>query len=84
MGDLTPAQCREEAGPDIVLSGGVAPNLWLSDVSDDEFRQATLDWLEIRKLSPRIVANAGDQVPPNALEYRIEMMRELVEEYGRF
>lgn len=84
MGDLTPAQCREKAGPDMVLSGGVAPNLWLADVSDEEFTQAVLDWLEIRKLSPFIVANAGDQVPPNALEYRIEMMRELVEKYGKF
>ena len=68
----------------MVLSGGVPPNLWLPGVSDEEFRQAVLDWLEIRRLSPRIVANAGDQVPPNALEYRIEMMRDLVEKHGRF
>ena len=84
MGDLTPRQCREEAGPEMVLSGGVPPNLWLPEVGDSTFRQAALDWLEIRKLSPRLVANAGDQVPPGAPEYRIEMMRELVEEHGRF
>ena len=84
MGDLTPRQCREEAGPDMVLSGGVPPNQWLPGTSDEEFKQAVLDWLEIRKLSPRLVANAGDQVPPGAPEYRIEMMRDLVEQYGRF
>ena len=84
MGDLSPRQCREEAGPDMVLSGGVPPNLWLPEVPDDTFRQSVLDWLEIRKLSPRLVANAGDQVPPGAPEYRIEMMRELVEEHGRY
>jgi hypothetical protein len=84
MGDLSPRQCREEAGPDMVLSGGVPPNLWLPEVSDEEFKQSVLDWLAIRKLSPRLVANAGDQVPPGALEYRIELMRELVEEHGRY
>lgn len=84
MGDLTPQQCREEAGPDLVLSGGLPPNLWLPEVSDEIFRRAVRDWLEIRKLSPRLVASASDQVPPGAPEYRIEMMRELVEKYGRF
>jgi hypothetical protein len=28
MGDLTPAECRREAGPDFILSGGVSPDLW--------------------------------------------------------
>jgi hypothetical protein len=84
MGDLTPRQCREEAGPDMILSGGVPPNLWLPEVSDRAFKRSVLDWLAIRRLSPRLVANAGDQVPPGAPEYRIEMMRELVEEHGRY
>ena len=77
-------ECRQEAGPDMVLSGGVPPNLWTADASDEAFRKVVLDWLVIRKESPRLIANAGDQVPPGALEYRIEMMRELVEEHGRF
>jgi uroporphyrinogen-III decarboxylase len=83
MGDLTPRQCREEAGPDLILSGGVSPDVWVSS-SDDDFKKATLDWLEIRKLSPRLIAAAGDQVPPGAPEYRIEMMRDLVYQYGRY
>ena len=32
MGDLTPAECRAEAGPDFILSGGVSPDLWLPNV----------------------------------------------------
>lgn len=84
MGDLTPLECRQEAGPGMILSGGVPPNLWIPEASDQEFRQGVLDWLDIRRLSPRIVANAGDQVPPGAPEYRIEMMRDLVDRYGRY
>lgn len=83
MGDLTPAQCREEAGPEFILSGGVSPNLWLPDVSIDRFKQAVLDWLELARRSPRLIANAGDQVPPGADEGRIEIMRDMVERFGR-
>ena len=83
-GDLTPEQCRAEAGPDLILSGGVPPGVWLESCTDDEFRKSVLDWLEIRKASPRLIAAAGDQVPPGALEHRIEMMRELVEKYGSY
>lgn len=84
MGDLTPAQCREEAGPDFILSGGVPPNLWLPDVDVDVFAKAVKDWLELKRESPRLIANAGDQVPPGADESRIGLMRDLVEEYGRY
>jgi hypothetical protein len=83
MGDLTPLQCRQEAGPDFILSGGVAPNLWLPETDAETFRRAVLDWLDLRRFGPRLIANAGDQVPPNALEERIEIMRDLVEAHGR-
>lgn len=84
MGDLDAAQCRDHAGPDFILSGGVSPDLWLPGVSDDTFRRAALDWLDLRRRSPRLIANAGDQVPPGAAEHRIAMLRDLVEEHGRY
>ena len=84
MGDLTPRQCRDEAGPGLILSGGVSPDLWLPDIDTDTFKKAVLDWLELKKQSPRLIANAGDQVPPGAVEGRIEIMRDLVDKYGRY
>ena len=84
MGDLTPEECRAEAGPDFILSGGVSPDLWLPNVSTDDFKAAVIRWLNLRKLSPKLIANAGDQVPPGAVEDRIEIMRDLVETHGRF
>jgi hypothetical protein len=84
MGDLTPAECRDEAGPNLILSGGVSPTLWLPEASEAEFRRAMLDWLELRKRSPRLIANAGDQVPPHAVEDRIFIARDMVETYGRY
>ncbi len=84
MGDLTPEQCRQEAGPNFILSGGVAPNLWLPEADLEGFKQAVLRWLDLRKQSPRLIANAGDQVPPHAEENRIHIMRDLVSKHGTY
>ena len=84
FGDLTPAECRDEAGPDFILSGGVSPDLWLPNVPLDTFKAKVLEWLDLRRHGPRLIANAGDQVPPGADEQRIAIMRDLVEEHGRY
>ena len=84
MGDLSPLECREEGGPSFILSGGVPPTLWLPEVPREAFEKSVLDWLALKRYGPRLIANAGDQVPPHAAEDRIEIMRELVEQYGRY
>lgn len=82
MGDLSPLQCRQEAGNDYILSGGPAPNLWLENTPIEKFKAAAKEWIELKKYSPRLIANAGDQVPPNAPEERIAIYRDIVEQYG--
>jgi uroporphyrinogen-III decarboxylase len=84
MGDLTPAQCRDEAGNKLILSGGVSPDLWLPSAPLAAFEKAVTDWLGTRKTSPALIAAAGDQVPPQADEHRIEIMRDLVEKHGKY
>ena len=84
MGDLSPAQCRAEAGGDFILSGGVSPDLWLPQSPIEVFEAKVLEWLALKEESPRLIAAAGDQVPPGAEEKRITLMRDLVEEHGRF
>jgi hypothetical protein len=84
MGDLSPEEARKEAGPDFILSGGVSPDLWLPGVPLEVFKAKVIEWLDLRRYSPRLIAAAGDQVPPGADESRIEVMRSLVEERGRY
>lgn len=48
------------------------------------FERKVIEWLELRHLSPRLIAAAGDQVPPGAEEARIHRMGELVEEHGQY
>jgi len=84
MFDLTPKECRQEAGDELILSGGIPPTLWLPDVPVELFEQAVMDWLELKNSSSALIAAAGDQVPPGAEVRRIDIMRNLVEEHGKY
>ncbi|MCE5186869.1 MAG: hypothetical protein LLF76_12165 [Planctomycetaceae bacterium] len=84
MGDLTAQQCRDAAGKNFILSGGISPDLWLPDASIEDFKEAVLKWLALKKQSSRLIANAGDQVPPCAEEKRIELMRDLIDKHGQY
>ena len=84
MGDLTPAECRAEAGAAMLLSGGVPPDLWLPSAPLAAFLASARAWLDLRHQSPRLIANAGDQVPPGAAEDRIAIFRDLVAQEGGY
>jgi hypothetical protein len=83
MGDLSPSQCRANAGDRFILSGGVSPDLWLPEVPIETFEAKVIEWLAQKEISFRFIANAGDQVPPGAEEWRIHLMRELVNKHGK-
>jgi len=83
MGDLSTAECRAEAGPRFILSGGVSPDLWMPGVPVERFSAQVREWLDQKARTFRFIANAGDQVPPGADESRIVLMRDLVGQYGR-
>lgn len=84
MGDLSASECRAEAGDSFILSGGVSPDLWMPSVPIEVFKDKVLEWLDQRNSTSRFFAAAGDQVPPGADESRITLMRDLVEEHGRY
>lgn len=84
MGDLTPEECRIEAGPDMILWGGVPPNVWEPRWPEEGFIESVKHWLDLRQANPRIVLAPGDQVPPGAPRRRIEIAGELAQTYGRY
>ena len=84
MGDLTPEECREQAGPAMTLLGGIPPTLWETRASEAAFEEAVKRWLDLRLISPRLVLAPGDQVPPHAPRRRIARAAELAETYGRY
>ena len=84
MFSLTPQQAREEAGPDLILSGGIPATVFGSHGTDEQFVEAVKSWLGIRHRSPRLILAAGDQVPTDAPFHRIAMLSQLIDEYGRY
>ncbi len=80
----TPEQMRAEAGPNLILSGGIPATVFGPGATDDQFVDCVRRWLELRLASPRLIMAAGDQVPTEAPLYRIAMLAELVAEHGRY
>lgn len=63
-GDLTPTECRAEAGPKLILSGGVPPDSFDPSVPLATFDKQAEDWLELRQHSRALILAPGDQLPP--------------------
>ena len=64
-GDLSPQQCRDEAGPRLVLSGGVPPSSFRSDVPLSVLDEQIDAWLSLRDQSSALIIAPGDQLPPD-------------------
>ncbi len=79
-----PEQMRAEAGPDLILSGGIPATVFGATGSDAAFVDCVRRWLDTRLASPRLIMAAGDQVPTDAPFHRIAMLPELVEKYGGY
>jgi hypothetical protein len=73
-GDLTPAECRAEAGPRYVLSGGVPPGSFHPDVPLAVFDAQVEAWLALRHQSPALIIAPGDQLPPDGDLDRVTRM----------
>jgi hypothetical protein len=83
-GDLIPSEIRKQAGNNMILMGGVSPSMWLPQTNEKEFITHVKEWLDIRKVSSRLIQSAGDQVPPGTKLQRIKLVYDIVEEYGRY
>lgn len=75
-GDLSPQECRDEAGPAMVLSGGIPPDSFRPEVPLRVLDQQIEAWLALRRQSPALILAPGDQVPPDG---QIDRVCRLVE-----
>ncbi len=80
----TPEQMRKEAGPELILSGGIPATLFEPRTSDAQFEESVKRWLDTRLHSPRLIMAAGDQVPIDATFERIALLPHLVAQHGRY
>jgi hypothetical protein len=78
-GDLSPQQCRDEAGPRLVLSGGVPPGSFRPEVPLCVLDGQIDAWLELRHQSPALAIAPGDQLPPDGELERVARMARAAE-----
>lgn len=76
-GDLTPAGCRVEAGPNYILSGGVPPSSFNASFPMRVFEEQVEAWLDLRHQSSALIIAPGDQLPPDGDIDRVTRMVEL-------
>jgi uroporphyrinogen-III decarboxylase len=75
-GDLSPQECRDEAGPAMVLSGGIPPDSFRPEVPLHVLDRQIEAWLALRRQSPALILAPGDQLPPDG---QIDRVCRLVE-----
>jgi hypothetical protein len=73
-GDLTPQQCRDEAGGKLVLSGGLSPGSFSAQVPRKLLDEQIEAWLALRQQSPALIIAPGDQLPPDGELERVVRM----------
>jgi hypothetical protein len=75
QGDITMADARQEAGPEVVLWGGVPQDLLLEEHDRDAFEASVALALEGARADPRFLIGVADRVPPEA---DVERLRALI------
>lgn len=85
VGDLAIEQWAARADmPATILWGGIPGVYFTPKVSDEEFDRHVREVLRIMRSQPRYVLGVADQVPPDALEYRVRRVGDLVAMHGRY
>lgn len=83
VGDLPLESFRKEAGPDIILWGGL-PGVYFSKVYDESSLLKTLHKLiESYRSDGKFIVGVADQVPPDGDINRVKKVSEVIEEYGK-
>jgi hypothetical protein len=85
VGDLAVEDWASRAdNPRTILWGGLPGIYFTSKVSDEEFDRHVRQVLQVMRTQHRYVLGVADQVPPDALEYRVQRVGSLVDKYGRY
>ena len=85
VGDLAIENWADRANnPNTILWGGIPGSYFTPAIGDDAFDDHLKTVLSIMRKDPRYVLGVADQVPPNALEYRVRRVSELVDQYGKY
>ena len=84
VGDISVEKLREEAGPDIILWGGL-PGVYFSPLYPEKaLRDMALDVIQHHLEGHKFIMGVADQVPADGHIKRVKMVTNLVEKYARY
>jgi hypothetical protein len=81
VGDIQLNKLREEAGPGIILWGGLPGALFSPLYSEEQFEYHLQDAVRVFKADGHCVLGVADQVPPDGLISRVKRVREVVDRF---
>lgn len=85
VGDLPLEEWESYLGDsDTIFWGGIPGSYFTASVTDEECIEFVKNILSVMRKKPGYVLGVADQVPPDGLEYRVAMIKDLVEEYGGY
>jgi hypothetical protein len=79
--DATLTRAREEAGPDLVLWGGIAQDLLIDPRTEDEFRAGVREAVHEALQTQRCILGVADRVPTTARIERLCAIPSLIASY---
>jgi hypothetical protein len=79
VGDIPLRQLRAEAGPGVVLWGGLPGAMFSPCFSEEQFESHLQEAVRVFTADGRCVLGVADQVPPDGLISRVKRVREVVE-----
>jgi hypothetical protein len=84
VGDVALDEIRQLVGDEILVLGGVPGAMFAPPFTADDMRRHVLEIIRLHKDSGRFMLGVADQVPPNGDIQLVRLVRELVEEHGRY
>jgi hypothetical protein len=83
QGDVSLAEARQLAGPDLILWGGIAQDFLLAAREDEEFRAAVRKAVQEAAGDSRAILGVADRVPVGAELSRLKAMPDLIRQAGK-
>ena len=83
-GDLRVDEYGKYVESDSVMWGGIPGPMFTEAVTESGFERYVVKAIEVMVKEKRYVLGIGDQIPPDGLIKRIEVVSNLVEKYGKY
>jgi len=78
QGDLSLAEARQLAGPEMTLWGGLAQDFLLDHHDEDAFAEAVKQAAQEAQTDPRAMLGVADRIPTEAVTSRLDAIGELI------